>query len=139
MKKGKIQKVLMVFLSVLLFAACNKVQSQEGAKDEVFKEVDVMPEFPGGMEGLIAYMQEHIVYPEEAKESGLEGQVFVEFVVTAKGEVVGAEVKRGVSDPLDRVAVKAVADMPDWTPGEKDGKQVNVSMILPVSFLQPDK
>ena len=100
----------------------------------VYKEVEVMPEFPGGMEALMSYMGESIQYPKEAEKEGVEGKVFIQFVVGTDGSVNLIEVLRGVHEDLDAEAVRVISEMPNWTPGEKDGEKVNVSMVLPISY-----
>lgn len=105
--------------------------------EEVYEKVDVMPEFPGGMDGLVKYMQTNIVYPEKAKKDGVEGKVFVSFVVNKNGKVGQAKVMKSENDLLNATALKVVKDMPEWTPGEKDGDKVNVKMVLPIVYKLP--
>lgn len=100
----------------------------------VYKEVEIMPEFPGGMEEMMKYMMESIQYPKEAEKEGVEGKVFVQFVVGTDGSVSLIEVLRGVHEELDAEAVRVISEMPNWTPGMKDGAKVNVSMVLPISY-----
>lgn len=119
-----------------LMAACTDTaveQVQEQA-DEVFKEAEVMPEYPGGMQELMTYIGTSISYPETAEADGLEGKVFVQFVIDAQGKVTQVEVVKGVRDDLDAEAVRVVSEMPDWTPGKQDGKAVNVQMVLPIAY-----
>ena len=67
----------------------------KSTKDEpVFKEVEHMPEFKGGQQAFFKYIQENVTYPQEAKEKGIEGKVFVEFILNKKGEVASAWVKK---------------------------------------------
>lgn len=97
-------------------------------------EVDKMPEYVGGMEAMTKYMTSNIRYPETAVKSKTTGKVVVSFVVTKDGKVTKAAVKRGVSKELDAEALRVVSSMPNWIPGEKDGKKVDAEMLLPVSF-----
>ncbi len=93
------------------------------------------PEFPGGMEGLIAYFNENLVYPESLKKSDAKGKVFVEFVVKANGSVDKVTVKKSSSyEEFDKEAVRLIKEMPKWKPGTKNGKAVDVEMVLPVAF-----
>ncbi len=102
--------------------------------EEVYDKVDKMPEFDGGMEGLISFMQKNIKYPKSAEKKGTEGKVFIEFVVTSKGAVTKAKVKKGANEEMDKEALRVVNSMPNWKPGEKDGKKVSVKMVLPIVF-----
>jgi TonB family protein len=97
-------------------------------------EVDKMPEYVGGMEAMTKYMVSNIRYPEEAVKSKTTGRVVVSFVVTKDGKVTKTTVKRGVSKELDAEALRVVSSMPNWIPGEKDGKKVDAEMVIPVSF-----
>ena len=97
-------------------------------------EVDKMPEYVGGMEAMTKYMTSNIRYPETAVKSKTTGKVVVSFVVTKDGKVTKAAVKRGVSKELDAEALRVISSMPNWIPGEKDGKKVDAEMLLPVSF-----
>ena len=97
------------------------------------------PEFPGGMEALYKYLAENIHYPEQAKKDGVQGRVFVRFVIEADGTVTGAEVLRGIGGGCDEEAVHVVKAMPKWKPGTVDGKPVRVQYNLPITFKLRDK
>lgn len=107
---------------------------QENAEEKVYNEVDQMPEYPGGIEKLKAFIMENVSYPEEAKKEGIQGKVFISFTVNKKGEVVDADVAKGVHASLDEEALRVVDLMPVWTPGKEDGKVVNVRFTMPVQF-----
>ena len=105
-----------------------------GDGDEVYDKVDKMPEFKGGMDGLIQYLHKSIKYPKESEKANEEGKVFIEFVVEANGKISNAKVVKSSSDRLDTEALRVINAMPKWKPGEKDGKKVNVKMVLPIVF-----
>jgi len=128
--------VIPLIVSLGLLAACTDTVSDDIQKEaeKVFKEVDVMPEFPGGMEALMQYMINSIKYPETAEADGLEGKVLVQFVIGTDGKVETVDVVKGVREDLDKEAARVVSEMPDWTPGMKDGKKVKVQMILPIAY-----
>jgi TonB family protein len=96
--------------------------------------LDEKPIFPGGDSGLTKYVAKHTIYPKEAKEKGVEGKVFVRFVVTKSGKVGEADVMRTVDALLEMEALRVVKSLPKWTPGKKNGKPVDVWLILPVDF-----
>ena len=102
--------------------------------DEVFKVVEVDPEFPGGVEALYKYLADNIKYPEQAKKDGVQGRVFVRFVVEADGTVAEAEVLRGIGGGCDEEALRVVNAMPKWKPGTVDGKPVRTQYNLPITF-----
>lgn len=110
--------------------------SDEGETDEkvplVFAEV--MPQFPGGNDALMKFLNENVNYPYLAAENGIDGMVMVRFVVTATGSIDKIEVVRSVHGVLDRETVRVVKEMPRWIPGSQRGKKVSVYFTLPVRF-----
>jgi protein TonB len=102
---------------------------------EIFLVVEEQPEFPGGMASLMKYLQQNIKYPQIAKENGISGRVFVNFVVDDKGNITKIKVIRGVDPALDAEAIRVVENMPRWKPGKQRGKAVYVSYNLPINFV----
>jgi len=110
-------------------------QEEESIKEtEIFTVVESMPEFPGGMGALMTYLSENIKYPALAKESGIQGRVFINFVVETNGSITAVKVLRGIGGGCDEEAVRVVQNMPKWSPGKQRGKPVRVSYNLPVKF-----
>ncbi|KAF0128998.1 MAG: TonB [Bacteroidetes bacterium] len=108
--------------------------TSDSITDEVFTVVETMPEFPGGGEAMIKFMVSNIRYPESARKDTVQGKVFVNFIVDKNGKVSNVKVIRGIGHGCDEEAARVVAMMPDWTPGQQRGKNVNVSFNLPVTF-----
>ncbi|MCH7411349.1 M56 family metallopeptidase [Belliella sp. DSM 111904] len=102
--------------------------------DEVFDVVEAPPVPKDGYEGWNEFLRANLQYPQEAKESGDEGTVYVAFVVSKEGKLDHFEVIRGISPSLDKEALRVLAEAPDWTPGSQRGAQVNVRMRLPIRF-----
>jgi TonB family protein len=100
----------------------------------VYTSVDVRPSFPGGMRSLYKYFSRNLNYPSKAKNDKIEGRVIIQFVVTKEGSVRDVSVLEGVEESLDAEAVRVVSEMPEWIPGKKDGQNVNVYLIVPVTF-----
>ncbi len=123
------------------------VVTQEGEKKDepppVFVEeqtfdlasVQEQPEFPGGIEALYKYLGKNVKYPSMESDAGIQGRVFVEFVVSSDGSITEVVLKRGVSGGLDKEATRVVKGMPKWSPGKMNGKAVKVRYILPVNFV----
>lgn len=109
-------------------------EEEEEEEEEVFVVVEHMPEFPGGDLALRKYIAEHVQYPEIAKENGLQGKVYIQFVINAKGEVEQVKVARGVDPALDKEAIRVVQGLPKWKPGSQSGKPVRVSYNVPINF-----
>jgi len=99
-----------------------------------FEDVEVLPEYPGGQDELINYLVNEIKYPEAAKKGEIEGKVFIKFKVTKTGKVEEASVLEPVDELLDAEALRVILAMPDWTPGQIDGKAVNVEYVIPINF-----
>jgi periplasmic protein TonB len=96
------------------------------------------PEFPGGLEARMKFLQEHMRYPKEALEKGVQGKVYLQLDIDKAGRVTNVIVKRGVDASLDAEAVRVVSLMPAWTPGKIGGKPVIVRIIQPIIFSLSD-
>jgi len=107
---------------------------EEVAEEEIFTIVEDMPSFPGGEEALFKYLAQNIKYPQIAKEAGITGRVFVNFVIDKEGNVTDVKVLRGIGGGCDEEAVRVVKNMPKWSPGKQRGKPVKVSYNLPIKF-----
>ena len=109
--------------------------SDEATDDsEVYNGVDVQPEYPGGINAMYEFIQKNLKYPESAKKKGIEGRVFVQFVVEKDGSLSSFQVLRGVSDDIDAEAVRVLKMMPNWKPGMMNGKPVRVNFTMPFKF-----
>ena len=105
--------------------------------DGVYTVVEKMPNYPGGMSELMAYLGQNIKYPEGAKDDGAEGTVFISFTITSEGLVenpIAMDPRKKIDPRLKAEALKVVGAMPQWTPGQQDGKNVAVRYNLPVKF-----
>jgi TonB family protein len=97
-------------------------------------EVDLMPEFIGGMEAFHSYLQNKTKFPELAREYGVQGTVYTTFVVEADGSITHAKILKGIAKVLDEECLKVVNSMPKWKPGIKDSHPVAVQFVLPLKF-----
>ena len=103
--------------------------------EEIFFIVEDMPEFPGGELALRKYIANAIKYPVVAQENGIQGKVYVTFVVSKDGSVANAKIARGVDPSLDQEALRVVNALPKWKPGMQKGKAVSVSYTVPINFV----
>lgn len=108
----------------------------EASVDEtpIFTVVEDMPSYPGGQGAMMKFLAANIKYPAQAKENGIQGRVFINFVVEADGKVSNVKLLRGIGGGCDEEAIRVVNAMPNWTPGKQDGESVRVSFNLPVKF-----
>ena len=102
--------------------------------DEIHIAVEEVPEFPGGVAALMAYLRKNIKYPAICRENNIQGKVIVTFVVNKDGSIVDVEVAKGVNPSLDKEAVRVISQMPNWEPGRQLGRPVRVRYSVPVSF-----
>ncbi len=106
-----------------------------GQEDEIFVFVEDQPEYPGGDEARLKYLGKAIVYPEMAKESAIQGTVYVTFVVEKDGKISNVKVLRGIGGGCDEAAVNAIKKMPRWKPGKQRGRAVRAQFNMPVKFI----
>ncbi len=118
-------------LFTLLCVAPTFAQMQE----DVDYNPSVQPQYVGGQEALLLFIQNNIKYPKDAKDSGIDGTIYVEFVIDTDGSVIRTKVIRGNGTSLDMEAVRVINAMPKWTPGQDgDGNKVKTAMTLPIRF-----
>ena len=101
---------------------------------EVSSDPDTPATFPGGEFKMVEYLRDNLKYPESAKKKGIEGKVYIQFVVEKDGSIADVKVMRGVCEELDAEAVRVIKAMPKWKPGEQEGKPVRTTMMLPINF-----
>lgn len=100
----------------------------------VFLIAEVMPAYEGGLEAMYRFIQRKMRYPGVAERNGIQGTVYVSFVVNASGKVVDVGIAKGVNSDLDKEAARVIAMMPGWKAGKQHDKNVSVRMTLPIKF-----
>jgi protein TonB len=103
-------------------------------KEEPLQFVEQMPEFPGGTDAMMKFLNSNIRYPSIATEMGITGRVILQFVVDKHGKINNVKVLRGIGGGCDEEAIRVVKAMPGWKPGRQNGKEVPVYFTLPVVF-----
>lgn len=113
-----------------------EIEEEEEEIDEkqIFVVVEQMPSYPGGNKALMKFLSKNIKYPQIAADNGIQGKVYLKFVIERNGSVGEVIVLRGVDKSLDKEAVRVVKSMPKWKPGKQRGKAVRVWFNLPVVF-----
>jgi TonB family protein len=103
---------------------------------EPFPYVEIMPEFKGGIDSLMSFIKQNLIYPKWERENKIEGKVFVTFVVDKNGKIKDPYIIRSVqgSKNFDKEVIRVISIMPEWTPGQQDGKNVDVQFNLPINF-----
>jgi protein TonB len=102
--------------------------------DEIFSVVEESANPKGGYPAFYKFVGEKIKYPAQARRMGIEGKVFVEFVVNRDGSIVDVKAIKGIGAGCDEEAVRIVQSAPAWTPGKQRGKPVRQKMVIPITF-----
>lgn len=102
--------------------------------DQIFSVVEETAEPKGGMPAFYKYVSEKMKYPAQARRMGVEGRVFVEFVVNRDGSIVDVKAIKGIGAGCDEEAVRVVQSAPSWKPGKQRGKPVRQKMVIPIIF-----
>ena len=110
------------------------VEEDEEVVEEIFTIVETYPQPQGGYEEFYKFVFERIEYPKVALRAGIEGKVFVQFVVEKDGSMSDFVVAKGIGAGCDEEAVRVLKMAPNWSPGKQRGKPVRVRMILPIKF-----
>ena len=104
---------------------------------EVFQYAQEMPEFPGGNDSMAKFIQRNIVYPAAYRDNGIQGKVFLSFIVEKDGTITNITELKGVAGAPDftKEAIRVVKIMPKWVPGKMNGREVRTKMAIPISFV----
>ena len=113
------------------------VEEEEVEEEAIpFQLVEQKPSFNGGDANEFSkWVNSRLVYPEIAKENGVQGRVTLSFTVEADGRVTNVKVLKGVDESLDKEAVRVVSSSPKWTPGKQRDRKVKVTYTFPVYFM----
>ena len=131
MKKNVI--IALVILSS--FSLCHSQDTtMSNISEEPFVFHDQMPEFPGGDDALMLFIQKNLKYPKDALKKEIEGVVMVNFMVGADGIISKANVTKGIGMGCDEEAIRIILSMPKWKPGKQGGQYVPVYFDIPVNF-----
>jgi protein TonB len=132
------KRFLLLLSAILLTNMAFCQEEKKGSVDEeVFVVVEEQAEFPGGLDSMYAYIQKNLKYPEKAKAEGIEGRVFVQFVIEKDGSISNILIKRAIGGGCEEAAVEMIKNMPKWKPGKQRGKPVRFQFVLPIKFELP--
>ena len=107
---------------------------EEEEVEEIFTIVEDQPAPNGGMAAFYQFVQKNLKYPAQARRMGIEGKVFVQFVVDKDGSLTEVQAVKGIGAGCDEEAVRVIQGAPKWKPGKQRGRSVKVRMILPITF-----
>ena len=135
-----VMKYLTLFISILTFTSLTSVTSAQqtvSKKDSskiTFASVGIQPEYPGGANSFLKYIQKNLKYPEVARLLGISGKELVTFVVDKNGMITEATPFRCLGAGCESEAVRVISSSKPWKPGLLDGKPVRVQYTVPISF-----
>ena len=109
-------------------------ENSGGGAAKVYDFVEEMPSYPGGDAAMMAYLQRKINYPTIARETNVQGTVYLSFIVDKQGAITDVKVKRGIGAGCEEEAIRVIKSMPSWTPGKSNGRPVFVNYVLPITF-----
>jgi TonB family protein len=115
-----------------------KEKAIDAAGKDVFVVVEDPPSFPGGDEARVKYMVSSIKYPEDARKKGVQGTVYISFIVEEDGAITNVKILRGIGAGCDEEAYRVVSEMPKWNPGKQRGNFVRVQYNMPIKFTLSD-
>ena len=116
--------------------SCDVKNKQDGLKNKPqIQYVEEMAEPIEGFNTIYQFVQDNLIYPEEAKNKGIAGRVFVEFVVEEDGTITNVRILQGLHPDLDEEAIRIVNMFPKWKPGKISGKPVRCRYQIPISFI----
>jgi len=110
----------------------NNIKNAED--DPVFMFVEKPPQFPGGEKARFQFISDNIKYPQIAREKGIQGTVYISFIIEPDGTITNIKVRKGIGGGCDEECVRIVKMMPPWEPGTQRGKPVRVSFNMPIKF-----
>ncbi|MFI5134925.1 MAG: energy transducer TonB [Chitinophagales bacterium] len=137
---------LRVMIIVAILAAnasntfCQQATNDSAKKNSVFTFVEQMPQFPGGQESLMEFLESNLQYPDSARHYDVEGRVVANFIVNEDGSICDAKIVHGLGHGCDEEVLRVISIMPKWIPGKQNGTLVKVYFNLPVTFklAEPD-
>ena len=108
--------------------------SEEAVYPPIYNVIDQMPEFPGGMDKLLQFINDNMKYPTKAQTEGIQGRVVVQFIVDENGYIIEPNIVRSIEPSLDKEALRIIKMLPQWKPGILKGKAVKMKYTVPVTF-----
>lgn len=109
--------------------------NEDGSKVKGKLEQEIIAKYPGGDLSLQQYISTHLIYPRAAQENGIQGKVFVKFIIGFDGEIEKSWILSYVDPLLKEEALRVVNNMPKWIPGKAHNLPIRVSFEVPINFI----
>lgn len=132
------KKIIFLFIlalqSYFAYAQMGPVAVLDG-EEPILVKIDEIPEYPGGDQAMYQFVKDNIIYPDSARNNGIQGRVVCQFIVDKDGSITDIEVVRSSGDTsLDEEAVRVIGLMPKWKPGIARKQPARIRMTLPLNF-----
>jgi protein TonB len=124
-------------ITLLFILGCTSIsygQDSKSTEQQPLTFAEQMPEFPGGKDALLAFLQKNIKYPVKALEEEIDGKVIVNIIINIDGTISNAKVTKAIGGGCDEEALRVINNMPNWIPGKQGGELVPVYFDVPVTF-----
>lgn len=132
-------KKIVIFLLFIattsgVFAAQERTNFPQDSST-VYDFPEQMAQFPGGADAMDMFIRKNLNYPDNLKRGGVQGKVYIQFIVEKDGSLSNITVRRGCNnETLDKEAINVIKKMPNWIPGTMRGKKVRVKQTIPITF-----
>jgi len=133
--KNKILQLILVVLPIIGSAQSDSINSTL----EVFEKVEVMPEFPGGINAMFKFLGENIKFSKDSDGHRISGRVVMEYVIAKDGSLTNFKAIESTNPILTEEAIRVLKSMPKWNPGRIKGEPVLVSFRIPFNFISDEK
>lgn len=141
-KRNRMETARVAKLEERRLAAIEKAKTEPTYTDAsgkvIYNKAEVDPTFVGGDNAMMEYLRANLTYPDQAQRDGVEGTIFVDFIIDQKGNVSNIVATDVVGENIDQAlkdeAVRVVTGMPTWVPGTQRGKPVDARYSVPITF-----
>ena len=101
---------------------------------DIYSYVEEMPQFPGGDEAKLKFLQENLKFPKSTLNNGIRGTIYISFVVEKDGNISNIRILRGLQQEIDEEVMRVVQSFPKWKPGKQRGRNVRVNFNMPIKI-----
>ena len=134
-EKYHTMKKLILLATIAILCGTNAATAQtDTVNNKTFVEVDIKPEFPGGIDSMYAFLYRIIKYPKKAIRKNITGVVYATFIVEKDGQISNAKILRDIGGGCGKEVLRVINAMPKWKPGILDGELIRTELLLPITF-----
>ena len=131
-------KNTLILAFLFTFTTTYAQETNTEIKKDPFVFVENPPEYPGGDKARLSFLSENIHYPKDAIDAGIQGNIYVQFIIEKDGSVSNVKILRGITPSMDKEVIRVIKLMPKWKPGTQKGRAVRAQFNMPVRFILED-